>query len=123
VKHSKKTNKPKNHHFLIKTVNPILTKKDLETFANRGIAEKKFNSGIVKFSRLYALNKTSVKYLLAAFLGLIMSFSTVLLVEVTGLYTGGFAACFQGIARVVYVALNLNHVNETLANTIYNGLF
>jgi hypothetical protein len=44
--------------FLIKTANPILTKKELEIFANRGASEKKFNSGIVKFSRLYALNKT-----------------------------------------------------------------
>jgi hypothetical protein len=52
-----------------------------------------------------------------------MSISTVLLVEVTGLYVGGFAACFQGVARVVYVALNLKGVNPTLANTIYNALF
>jgi hypothetical protein len=109
--------------FFVKTANPILSKKDLKTFTNRGVAEKKFNSGIVKFSRLYALNKTWVKYLLAVSLGLIMSISTVLLVEVTGLYTGGFAACFQGIARVVYVTLNLKGVNPTLANTIYNGLF
>jgi uncharacterized membrane-anchored protein YitT (DUF2179 family) len=53
-----------------------------------------------------------------------MSISTVLLVEMTGLYTGGFAACFQGVARVVYVVLHLNNiVSPTLANVIYNALF
>jgi hypothetical protein len=52
-----------------------------------------------------------------------MSISTVLLVEVTGLYTGGFAACFQGIARVAYTVLRLQDVNEKLANMIYNALF
>jgi hypothetical protein len=53
-----KKNKQTKRKFLVKTANPILTKKELEIFANRGASEKKFNSGIVKFSRLYALNKT-----------------------------------------------------------------
>jgi hypothetical protein len=119
----KKTKKQNKSNFLVKTANPVVTKKDLETFANRGFSEKKFNSGIVKFSRLYALNKTWVKYFLAALLGLVMSISTTLLVEVTGLYTGGFGACFQGVARVVYAALSLKGVDHTLANTIYNALF
>jgi hypothetical protein len=52
-----------------------------------------------------------------------MSISTVLLVEVTGLYTGGFAACFQGIARVAYTVLHLQGMDDNVANMIYNGLF
>jgi uncharacterized membrane-anchored protein YitT (DUF2179 family) len=64
-----------------------------------------------------------VKYILAVALGLIMSISTVLLVEVTGLYAGGFGACFQGVARTVYVVLKLHDVNERLASTIFNALF
>jgi hypothetical protein len=42
----------------LKTANPILTDADLDKFVYRSVSEKKFNSGVVKFSRLYALNKT-----------------------------------------------------------------
>jgi uncharacterized membrane-anchored protein YitT (DUF2179 family) len=55
-----------------------------------------------------------------------MSIATVLLVEVTGLYTGGFAACLQGIARLVYTAM-MKHASgdnaELVANYVFNGLF
>lgn len=61
--------------------------------------------------------------MIAIALGLLMSVSTVILVESTGLYTGGFAACFQGIARVVYVALSLKGMDHNLANVIFNALF
>ncbi|GHU47979.1 hypothetical protein FACS1894218_3670 [Bacilli bacterium] len=44
-----------------KLKNPILTEADLRrlasTFATRSFANRRFNSGIVKFSRVYALNK------------------------------------------------------------------
>jgi hypothetical protein len=43
---------------LAKVANPILTQKDLDTFALRPVAQRKFNTGIIKFSRLYILNKT-----------------------------------------------------------------
>jgi uncharacterized membrane-anchored protein YitT (DUF2179 family) len=121
---SNKTKKKKSFSkFFLKTANPIITEADLKIFARRGISEKVFNSGIVKFARLYALNKTWIKYLIAVMLGLFMSISTVILVESTGLYTGGFGACFQGIARVAYVALSLKNVNPEVANIIYNALF
>jgi predicted methyltransferase len=58
VANSKKTKNNPKQSFFVKVANPVVTEQDLKTFANRGIAEKKFNSGIVKFSRLYALNKT-----------------------------------------------------------------
>jgi hypothetical protein len=52
-----------------------------------------------------------------------MSISTVLLVEVTGLYTGGFGAFLQGVARIVYTALCKNGVNGETSVVIYNALF
>jgi uncharacterized membrane-anchored protein YitT (DUF2179 family) len=56
-----------------------------------------------------------------------MSVATVLLVEVTGLYTGGFGACLQGVARLVYTAM-MKHANDPnnaslVANYVFNGLF
>jgi hypothetical protein len=52
-----------------------------------------------------------------------MSIATVLLVQVTGLYTGGFGACLQGVARMVYVALCKNNVNQETSTLIFNALF
>ncbi|GHU47977.1 hypothetical protein FACS1894218_3660 [Bacilli bacterium] len=55
-----------------------------------------------------------------------MSLATFFLVEVTGLYTGGFSACFQGVARLVYAKLMLNANDEhaqLVAKTVYNALF
>jgi uncharacterized membrane-anchored protein YitT (DUF2179 family) len=56
-----------------------------------------------------------------------MSIATVLLVEVTGLYTGGFSACLQGVARLVYVAMMKNASNDAaaqeVANIVFNALF
>jgi len=52
-----------------------------------------------------------------------MSFVTVILVENTGLYSGGITALFQGIARISYAAMDKNHVNPELADIIYNLLF
>jgi hypothetical protein len=43
---------------LAETGSPVLTKDDLETFAMRPVAQRKFNTGIIRFSRLYILNKT-----------------------------------------------------------------
>ncbi|GHU31947.1 hypothetical protein FACS1894166_04330 [Bacilli bacterium] len=114
--------------------NPILTEADLQRFASsftsRGVANKRFNSGIVKFSRVYSLNKPWMKYTLAIVLGLVMSIFTVLLVEVTGLYAGGFSACFQGVARLVYAAM-MKHAGGAgatataayTAQVVYNALF
>ncbi|GHU27394.1 hypothetical protein FACS1894152_3970 [Bacilli bacterium] len=114
-----------------KLKNPILTEADLQrlasSFASRSFANRRFNSGIVKFSRIYSLNKPWAKYLLCIALGLLMSLATFFLVEVTGLYTGGFSACFQGVARLVYAKLMLfakgNDHAEFIAKTVYNALF
>jgi len=81
-----------NHDFLLATSN---------RFTNRPIEERKFNSGIVKFSKLYNINNFWVKLVIAALLGIFMGTSTALLVEGSGLYTGGTGAFFQGIARLV----------------------
>jgi hypothetical protein len=53
-----KTKNKKCKNLLVKTANPILTKQDLKNFACRSFSVKKFNSGVVRFSRLYSLNKT-----------------------------------------------------------------
>jgi uncharacterized membrane-anchored protein YitT (DUF2179 family) len=67
-----------------------------------------------------------MKYLIAIVLGLVMSIATVILVEVTGLYTGGFGACFQGVARLVYASMMKHSTGahaEYIAQVVYNALF
>ncbi|MDR0986046.1 MAG: DUF2179 domain-containing protein [Mycoplasmataceae bacterium] len=120
-----KTKNKKCKNLLVKTANPILTKQDLKNFACRSFSVKKFNSGVVRFSRLYSLNKTWMKYLVAAIVGLIMSIATVLLVEVTGLYTGGFGAFLQGVARLTYSGISNSVLkdNPYIAQIIFNAMF
>lgn len=54
-----------------------------------------------------------------------MGIATLLLVEITGLYSGGTAALFQGIARLFYVLI-VDNVNDTSAvwiGFVYNIMF
>jgi uncharacterized membrane-anchored protein YitT (DUF2179 family) len=66
-----------------------------------------------------------MKYLVAAIVGLIMSIATVLLVEVTGLYTGGFGAFLQGVARLTYSGISNSVLkdNPYIAQIIFNAMF
>lgn len=102
----------------------ILIKQDAERFARRGVSEKRFHSGALRFKRLYDPKNKYTRYILAAAIGIIMSFFSVLLVQSTGLYTGGFGAICQGIARLVYASLNKNsNGSHETRLVIYNLLF
>lgn len=93
-------------------------------FSNRGTRTVKFNTGLVKFSALYAKTNFWFKISFSAFLGLIMSFLTLLLVQNTGLYTGGITAMFQGVARLAFVGLTKSvAVDAGTATLIYDALF
>ena len=83
----------------------------------------KFSTKIVKFSFFFNVSKNSVRYLIAFIVGVIMGVATLLFVEVTGLYAGGSAAFLQGIARLVYVAIQKNVTRESWTYFIYNLLF
>jgi hypothetical protein len=71
-----------------------------------------FSTGLVKLSRFYNVTSNAKKYLIAFVVGIFMGIATLLLVEVTGLYSGGTAALFQGIARLFYVLI-VDNVQNT----------
>ncbi len=83
----------------------------------------KFSTKIVKFSIFFNISKNWVRYLIAFIIGIIMGVGTLLFVEVTGLYAGGSAAFLQGIARLVYVAVQKNVTKQDWTYFIYNILF
>jgi hypothetical protein len=103
---------------------------DAGSFTNRPVKERKFNSGLIKFAKLYDIYGYK-KYFFAAIVGLVMSFVTALLVEQTGLYVGGTSAFCQGIARFVLVVIvKHEHPNidgevtiSTNAHMVYLVLF
>jgi hypothetical protein len=102
----------------------IFSKNDVEKFAQRGYSQKKFNTGSLRFSKLYQPKHNITRYFVAALVGIVMSFFSVILVQATGLYTGGFGAICQGIARITYTALNKDGVgSESMRLVVYNLLF
>lgn len=90
-------------------------------FCTRQTKQVKFNTGIIRFSSLYGKTSVTFKYCFSAVLGLLMAFLTAILVENTGLYTGGIAAMFQGVARLSYVGLS--QAGSDAAELVYNALF
>jgi hypothetical protein len=103
----------------------IFTKTDVEKFAQRGFSQKRFHSGALRFKKLYNPKYKLTRYFLASGIGIVMSFFSVLLVQSTGLYTGGFGAICQGIARLVYASLNKSNTfnSDETRLVIYNLLF
>ncbi len=104
-----------------------IKQKDLVYFTNRSTSKVKFNTSFVKLANMYAIKNTSMKYLIAAVSGLLMSIITIFLVEVTGLYTGGTTAFFQGLARFFYSLISvyvpsLRNDVQTIG-MIYNLMF
>ncbi len=112
--------KEKNNKKLIK-------QKDLTYFTNRTTSTVKFNTSFVKLANLYAVKNNATKYLIAAASGFLMSIVTIFLVEVTGLYTGGTTAFFQGLSRFFYSLISVYSSNlrddPQLIGMIYNLMF
>lgn len=101
-------------------------------FAFRSVSQKRFRSGILKFPSFYSLKSLKMRYFFVIILAIIFGSMTAILVQSTGLYTGGFNACFQGIARFVYAILrkkagegvsDINRNQVLIAKVVYNALF
>ncbi|MBQ6954724.1 MAG: YitT family protein [Mycoplasma sp.] len=84
-----------------------------------------FSTGLVKLSRFYNVTSNAKKYLIAFVVGIFMGIATLLLVEITGLYSGGTAALFQGIARLFYVLIvdNVQNTGAIWIGFVYNIMF
>ena len=81
-----------------------------EQFSNYSTSDVQFKTGLFKLSFFYSINDPRKKYVIACLMGVILSIITTLLVEVTGLYSSGLTAFFQGVSRAIYVALSKNEV-------------
>ncbi len=93
-------------------------------FTENSIRQAKYKSSILKFSRFYGVTKPAIKYLIVIFLGMFLSFITLILVESTGLYIGGIGAFLQGVARLVYATTKMFHsLSDDGADKLYNFLF
>lgn len=105
----------------------VIKQKDLMYFTSRRTSTVKFNTSFVKLANMYAIKNTYMKFLIAAASGLLMSIITIFLVEVTGLYTGGTTAFFQGLARFFYSLISVYSKNlrdnVQLIGMIYNLMF
>lgn len=83
----------------------------------------KFSTKIVKFSNFYTVTRNWKKYLIACIIGVFMGVGTLLFVEATGLYAGGTAAFFQGVARLINVAIQKKFGEQDWIDIVYNILF
>ena len=102
----------------------IFTSHDVRKFTERGVSQKSFHTGSIKFAKLYDPRHKYTRYFVAVLVGLVMSFLSVVLIQSTGLYTGGFGAICQGIARLTYASLNKNKIGtEESRLAIYNALY
>ena len=86
----------------------------------------KFSAKTIRYSNFYNLSSRTKKYLLTIGLGIVDAIFTLLFVEITGLYSGGFAAFCQGLSRFFFVLLNKkipNAANQGWIKYIYNAMF
>ena len=83
----------------------------------------KFSTKIVKLSNFYSVTSNWKKYLIACIVGMFIGVGTLFFVEVTGLYAGGTAAFFQGIARLINVAIQKKFGEQDWIDIVYNSLF
>ncbi len=114
---SKKTVKPENKK---------PQKQDITYFTTRKTSTVKFNTSFVKFANLYAVKNNYTKYIIAACAGFLMSIVTIFLVEVTGLYTGGTTAFFQGLSRFFSSLINVfcaDDLTKSTRDLLYNLMF
>ena len=79
-----------------------------DKYSRYSTTDVQFKTGLVKLSLFYSITNFKTKCLIALLMGLFMSIFTTFLVEITGLYSSGVTAFFQGIARMIYVALTKN---------------
>ncbi len=96
--------------------------------SNRQVVKKQIKrvelrGGNVKFLKLYTKTNFYFRWACAGLLGVIMSFIVLLVVESTGLYTGGVTALFQGVARLANVIMYEAGVDATTTSIVYNVLF
>lgn len=93
-----------------------------------GFTKGKYSEYIVKahslkFASLYNEGRTWIRYLIAALVGLTAAILIQFVVKNTGIYSSGLSAIIQGFARIIQSVMNVNKVNSTTVELVYNILF
>lgn len=92
-------------------------------FTSREVAIANIDKQVVWFSGLYRIKKNWLKLLIAALLGIFLGTVSAVLIQSTGLYTGGLGAFFQGVARVVNTKLTMDKLDASTTRVVYNAMF
>ncbi|MDE7221659.1 MAG: YitT family protein, partial [Ureaplasma sp.] len=82
----------------------------------------KYSAKTIRFGWLYKIDKLWMKILLVCLLGTVVSITTWLFVQYTGVYTPGISGIIQGIAKIIRIQIS-NTGNTTTANIVYNVIF
>ncbi len=83
-----------------------------------------YKTTIGLFSKIYGRNDFKWRIGIIIIVGLLMSFSSLLFIQNTGVYISGTSGIFQGIARVVKICLKKeNNLSDDTINLIYQIMF
>lgn len=82
-----------------------------------------YKSTIGFFSKVYRRNDMTWRVFIMCIVGVLMSFTSLLFIQNTGVYISGTSGVFQGIARVLKVVMIKNNVDQNIVNLSYQLLF
>lgn len=94
-------------------------------FANRKgkkINRVRLTTALLRFAGLYGPKKMWQRYLIIGVCALFQGFFSLLLIQNTGLYNFGISSITQGLARITFVELSLNHAQVNI-KLIYQLVF
>lgn len=82
-----------------------------------------YKSTLGMFSKIYKRNDMFWRVVVMCLVGLLMSFTSLMLIQNTGVYISGTSGIFQGIARIFKVVFKKENIPENQINIYYQLLF
>lgn len=123
-KESKKPQKPKPHFsFHTKPIDGEKKKKQAKPLPPPTYVVTHYKSTIGFFSKVYQRSDMKWRVFIMCLVGLLMSFTSLLFIQNTGVYISGTSGIFQGVARVVKVIMKKNEIDQRTVQLTYELLF
>ncbi len=82
-----------------------------------------YKSTLSFFSKIYSRHDILWRVMVMCVVGLLMSFTSLLFIQNTGVYISGTSGIFQGIARIVKVIMKKQEVDPGMVNLTYQLMF
>ena len=82
-----------------------------------------FKSTMGVFSRVYKRNDMKWRVMIMCIVGLLMSFTSLLFIQNTGVYVSGTSGIFQGVARIVKVIMKKESIDNNVVTLTYQLMF